>query len=290
MNRAQELTVAERIQGRYEELTHAERQLAGALLASYPVLGLSSITEVAGSAGVSGPTVVRLARKLGYGGFQDLQAALRAELEATLSNPIAKFDRWAQQAPDTHIVNRFAEAVTTNLADTLRHLSVEDFDKAVALIGDPARHVFLFGGRITRSLAAYLFTHLQVIRDRVTLIPPGASSWPHCVLAMQPGDVVVIFDVRRYERDTARFARMARARQAQIVVFTDQWGSPVMKEAAVSFHCRIEAPSAWDSSVVTLTLVETLVAAVQTATGEAGLARLRALEELFDETKALRKS
>lgn len=286
----EELTVAERIRSHYAELTQAERQLASTLLANYPVLGLSSITEVATMSGVSSPTVVRMAKKLGFEGFPDLQSKLRLEVEATLSNPLAKIDRWAGAAPETHILNRFADATMENFRNTLRHLSPVDFDRAADLIGVPLRRVFVVGGRITRSLADYFFTHLNMIRDGVTLIPPYASNWPHYVLAMRPGDVLVVFDVRRYERDTARLCEMARERGVELVVFTDQWGSPAMKDAAVSFHARIEVPSAWDSSVVTLFLVEALIAALQTKTGEAGLRRLKTLEELFDRTKTLRKT
>ncbi|MCF3936377.1 MurR/RpiR family transcriptional regulator [Acuticoccus sp. M5D2P5] len=290
MDPQEELTVAERIRGRYEALTQAERQLASALLANYPVLGLSSVAEVGAAAGVSSPTVVRMAKKLGYDGFPDLQSHLRAEIEARISNPINKIDHWSEQAPDTHIVNRFADAVMDNLRNTLRHLSIDDFDTVVRLLADPERRIYLVGGRITRSLADYFFTHLHVIRDGVTLIPPNANTWPHYVLEMRPGDVLVVFDVRRYERDTARFARMARSKDVSIVAFTDQWGSPVMKEAEHAFHCRIEVPSAWDSSVVTLLLVEMMIAALQTRTGEDGIKRLRTLEDLFDQTKTLRKS
>ncbi|HIC80352.1 MAG TPA: MurR/RpiR family transcriptional regulator, partial [Kiloniellaceae bacterium] len=57
----QHLTVAERIRGHFESLTRAERQLANTMLANYPVSGLGSITAVSESAGVSTPTVARMA-------------------------------------------------------------------------------------------------------------------------------------------------------------------------------------------------------------------------------------
>ena len=49
----------------FDLLTRAERQIANALLEDFPVLGLSSITQVAHKAGVSNPSVVRMVRKLG---------------------------------------------------------------------------------------------------------------------------------------------------------------------------------------------------------------------------------
>ncbi len=289
MQDVHDLTVAERMRASFEELTRAERQLANAMLANYPMLGLDSITAVAQASGVSTPTVVRMAKKLGFGGFPEMQAALRGELEATISNPIAKHERWAGDAPDTHILNRFADQAMENLRQTLRQLSPDTFNAVVAMLADPGRSIYLVGGRITRSLAEYLFTHLQVIRSGVTKIASNSNTWPHYVLDMQEGDVLVVFDVRRYEQEMLRLAEMALARGVLLVVFTDQWGSPVAKHAAHSFHARIEAPSAWDSSVVILFIVEAIVAAVQDSRWEETRERMGVLEDLFDQTRMFRK-
>ncbi len=289
MEAAQGLTLAERIREKFESLTRAERQLANVMLENYPVSGLGSITAVAEASGVSTPTVARMARKLGFGGFPELQAELRAELEATISNPIVKHDRWAENAPDAHMLNRFADAVMDNMRQTLRHINPEDFNAVAALLSDRNRAVYAVGGRITRSLADYFFTHMQVIRDDMTLIAPNANTWPHYVLNMRAGDVLVAFDIRRYEHEITRLAEMAKAKGVTLVLFTDQWGSPAGKHAAYALHSRIEAPSAWDSSVVTLFIVEAVMAAVQTATWEETKDRMKTLEGLFDRTKMFRK-
>jgi DNA-binding MurR/RpiR family transcriptional regulator len=289
MATTQDLTVAERIRGRFESLTRAERQLANAMLSNYPVSGLGSITVVAEASGVSTPTVARMAKKLGFGGFPELRAKLRAELKATISNPIAKHDRWAENAPDTHILNRFADAVMENMRQTLSQINPEGFNAVAALLSDRERALHVVGGRITRSLADYCFTHMQVIRSGVTLVASNSNTWPHYVLNMKAGDVLLAFDIRRYEHDILRLAEMAKSKGVIVVLFTDQWGSPTAKHATHSFHSRIEAPSAWDSSVVILFIVEALIAAVQTATWEETKDRMRTLEGLFDQTKLFRK-
>jgi len=289
MGTTQDLTVAERIRSQFDDLTRAERQLANALLENYPVSGLGSITTIAEASDVSTPTVVRMAKKLGFRGFPQLQAALRSEVEATISNPIAKHNRWTGNAPDTHILNRFADAVMENMGQTLRQLDPNEFDAVVKLLADKDRAVHVVGGRLTRSLADYFFTHMQVIRDRLTLVASNSNTWPHYVLNMQPGDVLVAFDIRRYERDILRLAEMATERGVTLVLFTDQWGSPASKLATHSFHSRIEAPSAWDSSVVTLFILEAIIAAVQTETWDETEDRMKTLEELFDTTRLFRK-
>ncbi len=285
----QNLTVSQRIQNCFDELTRAERQLANAILDNYPVSGLGSITALADASGVSTPTVARMARKLGFGGFPQMQQTLRGELEATISNPISKHERWAENAPDTHILNQFAETVIENLRQTLKQQDPKDFDAMVKVLADRARVIHVVGGRISHSLASYFYTHLQMMRSDVLQVERNSNSWPHYVLNMKKGDVLVLFDVRRYEHDLLRFAKMAVARGVELVLFTDQWGSPVAKFAKHKIYSRIEAPSAWDSSVVTMFILEAVIAAVQNETWDETNERMTELEELFEKTKLFKK-
>ncbi len=284
-----DITVAQRIQDGFDLLTRAERQLANVILENYPVSGLGSITALAENADVSTPTVARMARKLGFGGFPEMQAQLRTELEATISDPLTKHDKWATGAPDTHILNRFADNVIDNLRNTLKHLSATEFDETVAMLANTEHTVAVVGGRLSHTLASYFFTHLQMMRDGVTLIERNSSSWPHYLLSLKEGDVLVMFDMRRYEQDLMRFAEMAQARGVRIILFTDQWGSPAGKFAEKKFHSRIEVPSTWDSSVVTMFILEAIISAVQSQSWEQSKDRMEELEDLFGKTGLFRK-
>ncbi|HMT15446.1 MAG TPA: RpiR family transcriptional regulator, partial [Aestuariivirga sp.] len=84
MSAKRQNTVAEKLRMKANDLTAAERKLMAALFADYPVAGLASITEFAKLANVSTPSVLRLAKKLGFSGFPALQEALRGELSAQL--------------------------------------------------------------------------------------------------------------------------------------------------------------------------------------------------------------
>jgi DNA-binding MurR/RpiR family transcriptional regulator len=281
-------TVAERLRLRSGELTAAERKLMAALFANYPIAGLASITEFARGAGVSTPSVLRLAKKLGYAGFPAFQEKLRSELAAQLQNPIAKHDRWSADAPDTHILNRFATAAMANLSGSLKLLDHRAFDNVVALLVDRRKHIHLGGGRITHALASYLAIHLQMARPGVTLLPATPAVWPQILLDVGKSDVVVVFDIRRYDPRMLDFAASARERGARIVLITDQWISPIARIAAFSLPLRIEAPSSWDSSIVLLFVAEALVAAAVNAIWPETQARIRELETLSDQPRRAR--
>ncbi len=275
-------TIAEKLRLKTAELTAAERKLMAALFADYPVAGLSSMTEFARQAGVSTPSVLRLAKKLGFTGFPAFQEALRAELSARLQNPIAKHDRWSAEAPDTHILNRFATAAMENLSGSLKLMDHRSFDAVAALLADRANRIHLIGGRITHALATYLFTHLNMARPGIALLPMAPAIWPQQLLDIGRGDVLVVFDIRRYDARMLEFAASARERGARIVLITDQWISPIARFAVHSLTLRIEAPSSWDSNIVPLFVAEALIAATVNARWPQTQARIRELESLAD--------
>jgi DNA-binding MurR/RpiR family transcriptional regulator len=282
-------TIAERLHARFESLTRAERQLADTILGNYPVSGLGSITAVAEKAEVSTPTVARLVQKIGFKGFPEFQEQLRRELEDKISGPIDKHDRWAGNAPDTHILNRFTDAVMLNIKQTLAQIDTAMFDESCRLLADGDRSVYVVGGRVTRALADYFFLHMQVIRPDITHIQSISNAWPHYLLNVQKGDVIVIFDVRRYENSTLKLAEMAAAKGAEIILLTDQWISPIGKFTKRVFASKIVVPSAWDSSITNLLLLESMIAEVQELIWPETRRRMQELEDMFDETKFFRK-
>lgn len=282
-------TIAEKLRHKTQELTRSERQLSDVILRNYPASGLGTITSLAEDAQVSTPTVARLIQKLGFAGFPDFQRGLRDELNEKISSPLTKRERWVDDAPEEHLLNRFTKAVIDNIGQSMAKIDPEEFETACNLLSDPERRVFIVGGRITRTLADYFFLHFQVIRENVVHITSNSNAWPHYALDFAEGDVVVVFDVRRYETSTLKLAELARERGTEIILFTDQWMSPISQLARVKFSNQITAPSAWDSSIATMLMSEIVIAEVQERNWEHTRARMEVLEEMFDRTRFFRK-
>jgi DNA-binding MurR/RpiR family transcriptional regulator len=263
--------------------------VAAHLRRNSPVAGLASIPARARAAGVTSPTVARVVAKLAFRGYPEFQAAWRGLVEEQLFTPLAKHVRWGGAAPDGHILNRFAAAVAGNLQATLGQIDPAEFDATAALLADPSRRIFASGGRITHATADYLVTHLGLIRPGVTLIADAATGWPPALLEMRQGDVLIAFDIRRYENAVLSLVELAAGEGAEVVLFTDQWISPAARHARATFAAHVEAPSAWDSTSVLLVLVETLLAAVQALTHDETRSRMAQLEALYDKSRLFRR-
>ena len=271
-----------------ENLTRSERQLAATLLQDYPVAGLQSITRLALAAKVSTPTVIRMARKLGFDGFPSLQEALREEASAQIKRPLSKLDALQANASAEHVINRFAEAVLSNLQHTLDWLDTAMFDEVSKILADTSRNVYIAGGRITRSGADYLYNHMQIIRPNVSHLIHSENVWPQYLLDMSKTSILVLFDIRRYEGNLFKLAKLAKERGCTIILFTDQWGSPIGKRADYCFNALVEVPSSWDSTIAIMLVVELLIADIQAARGEKGRERIEELESMFGTTKLFR--
>lgn len=273
---------------RQADLTAAERKLTAVLLVDSMVAGLQSVTRLAERAGVSSPTVIRLARKLGFDGYPALQDAIREEIAERIKQPLAKLEPLTGDGPRDHIVARFAAAALANVARTLDRLDLSEFDRAADLLSDPGRRLHLLGGRITRSNAHYFYNHLQIIRPDVALLDSSPSVWPQALLDMGHRSALVIFDIRRYEGELERLARLAVAQGADIVLFTDLWGSPIERHATHCFRAAVEVPSSWDSTLALNVLVEALIAEIQSRRSGSSAERIATLERMIGESRIFR--
>lgn len=275
-------SVGDRIRRHMAELTPAERRVGRTLLTGYPVAGLSTVADLAVASFSSSATVVRLAQKLGYGGYPQLQAALIEELAERSSGPVQRIDQvdatWS--APGT--LGRQAAAAMTTIGVLHETIPESEFYAAVDLIADPKRRVLLLGGRVTGLLADYFQHHLSRARGDTALFPVGGRGRHAALLDTSRRDVLVVFDVRRYAPEVVSIAEAAAARDAAIVLLTDVFMSPAAAVADVVLPVPVDAHSPFDTSIGLLVVIEALATAVIARLGDSGVKRMRDWDALAD--------
>lgn len=278
-------TIEDRLRAAMSDMTRAERQLASYMLSNYPLSVLGAVSEVAQAAGVSGPTVVRLVRKLGFSGYPEFRTHLHEEMGERLASPIAKHEKWNDDTSSDHSLNRFAGSVIDNLVHTLGQQDLKTFDSVAAMLADKTRPVHMIGGRLTRSVAEYFVTALKIMRSDVNLLATLPNTWPPALLEMTQRDILVVFDIRRYEPSIRQFAELARAQGVEIVLLTDRWVSPTAGVARHILTSQTEVPSAWDTIVPLVALSEALLAAIQDRNWDDTRDRLARVERLYEEMR-----
>lgn len=270
-------SIAELIADRIDSMPTGERRAAQTLVANYPVIGLKTVADFSQQAGVSSPTILRFVARLGFQNYPEFQSALQDELAAQLQSPASR----TVAAPNrSDAASPMIEATLDNLRETFRHLSDKQLNEIAEKMADHRGHMFLIGGRFTDPLARYMAAHLAIIRPNVFHLVGQESMWRDRLIDMGKRDVLVIFDIRRYQDSLIRFAEKAHQRGVQIVLFTDQWLSPIARFARHVIAGRTAVPSPWDSSAALFVVAETLIGAVTRQMEPDSARRIREMEGL----------
>lgn len=274
-------TVFQRLKRHASDLTPLERKLADTISINYPVSGLGSITELAAKAGVSSPTVARLVQKLRFKGFPEFQRALREELDKALTEKKSEDYSWATDAPRAHALNEVTEAAIFNIRETVKSIAFNDFEALCDLLTDLNRNVFVAGGTITCSHAHHLFVYFQVMRPHVYMLSSDRTHWLHELMAIKSGDVLVVYQIRQYEKRVINIAEFAKQQGAEVILVTDQWTSPISELATHTLNCRVAMPSGWDTTIGLFLANEAIIRTVQPKLGDVATQRGEKLEHIL---------
>ncbi len=269
------MEVADRIGKAGATLTPAERRVAEVVLEQPQLVAFGTVADLAEAASSGAATVVRLATKLGYDGFTGLQASVQHALAGQL-RPAAERIR---EPAATDAIGRHLQLELNNVSTTLTALSAE-------AVADVVRHLAAAGGRVlvlsgdaSLGVARQMVGELEALRDGVALIDGNDVAVRRAVALAGRDDVLVVMDLRRYDRWVVDAASAARAQGVWCVAITDSLLSPLASLADRTFTVAAAGGGPFDSHVGTLALCNVLVA------GVADALRSKAVERL-DRTEA----
>ncbi len=260
--------------------TRSELKIVRQLLSNYPASGLNTVAYLASAAGVSDPTVVRLVSKLGFSGYPEFQAALLGEVQERMSSPLSMMDERKPTPGQNNFYQHFLDASIQALETAKSTLPSHDFKAAVDAAGDMGMRVHCLGGRFSGMLAGMLWAHMKQLRPDTHWINGAQADEVDHLVDLGRKDTLFVYDYRRYQTGTIRFARHAADQGAKIVLFTDRWLSPISEFAAVTLTVPVDTASPYDTMVPAMAQTEALIAALTARFAATSRKRIERLEEL----------
>ncbi|MBD9375379.1 MurR/RpiR family transcriptional regulator [Rhizobium sp. ARZ01] len=260
--------------------TRSELKIVRQLLANYPAAGLNTVAHLAAAAGVSNPTVVRFANTLGYEGYPEFQAALLSEVQERMSSPLSMLDARRPSLEQENFYQHFLGASIHALESSMQMLPPDDFEAAVDAAADLSLKVHCLGGRFSGFLAGLLWAHMKQLRAETRWINGAQADQVDQLVDLGKRDVLFVYDYRRYQIDTIRFARQAAKQGARIILFTDRWVSPIAEFASVTLMAPVDTVSPYDTMVPAVAQTEALIAGLTARLATQSRNRIERMEEL----------
>jgi len=256
-----EQTLEQRISAAHGDLSRKHKQLARFILDNKYFISFASASQAADKTDTSAATVVRFAQSLGYEGFSEMQAAIRAELPNYMSAAERIQERLESPIEPDDLLQKVFHTDITNIERTASNLMRADLDGALQAIVN-TRRIWVIGSGISATSAMYLAHSLRIIGfDARFNINEGLSL---AVDAAQfgPDTLVIALDMWRYVRSTTDTVALARKYGARIIAITDSIVSPLAQMADFAFEVAADGAAHSLSVVAVLSLINVMIASL----------------------------
>jgi DNA-binding MurR/RpiR family transcriptional regulator len=277
------MNLSERIAETAGRLTPAEKRVAETVADDPKIVAFGTVAQLATHSGTSGPTVLRFAAKLGFSGFAQLQAAVQEEIADALRPATERI----RERPPSDVLSRTLTADLDNVRSTLDAVNPDELRAAVDLLADRRRGVHVIPGEFSRGVGMLFVTQLDMLREHVSLVGGSPVRVSRLVAAVEPDDVVVALDHRRYERWVLESTRRLVDRGAVLIAVTDSAFSPLAERARHTFVVSARSAGPFDSHTGTVALVDAIMAGVATRLRRSATERLDAVEASWSTSQDL---
>jgi DNA-binding MurR/RpiR family transcriptional regulator len=256
--------VLNRLTEEWDALTPEAQKAARYVLENPNDVGVSTVREIAEAANVKPNTFVRMARQVGFDGYEDFRAPFR---EAIRNGAVSFPDRarWLQDIRKSGdlggLYADMAEAAIRNIEESFAATSAEAMKAAAEAIW-ASRQVFTLGVGVNNANARN-FTYLASTgMTQFHAIPrPGSTAVDDLAWADRR-DVLIAMSMRPYRSEVVAAIEVAREQGLTIIGLSDSPASPIIRAADHGFVTAVDTPQFFPSSVPTIALLETLLSFV----------------------------
>jgi len=257
-------SVLERLSDEWGTPTPVVYKAARYVLESPHDVGVSTVREIAEAAKVKPNTFVRMARQVGFEGYEDFRAPFR---DAIRNGAVTFQDRarWLQDiALQGELGGLYADmvgAALSNIQETFSGVS-PDVLKAAAQDIWKSRNIYTLGVGVNNSNARN-FTYLASTgMVQFHAIPRPGSTPVDDIAWADKQDVLIAITCKPYRREVVETVRIAKEQGMIVVGISDSPASPIILNADHGFVVSVDTPQFFPSSVSTIALLETLLSFV----------------------------
>jgi DNA-binding MurR/RpiR family transcriptional regulator len=247
-----------------------------------------SMRELAAVAGADPASFTRLAKAIGYSGWEGLRAALTEARRPAQSSPFSGRTRLRRQGPNADVA-LVAEKLEAEAAGLARISSGSIAGAAKAL--HAADRIWISGFRSCRSVAELLNYQLRLFRPDSVQLVGGSGPEDLDLGAFRSGDAVIVVGFAPYSTASVLSARAAHRAKATLVAIADTITAPMAEGADhLLLYEAATSPGFFPSLTGAIAIAQSL-AAVTFVLGGIGAkrrleeteARLAALSQYFSE-------
>ncbi|MER9007995.1 MurR/RpiR family transcriptional regulator [Mesorhizobium sp. M0862] len=242
-----------------------ELQKAAAHVLENPnLISVSSIRKVARDANVKPNTLVRMARALGFEGYEDFRNPFREKVIRGRED-FPDRARWLQSlSKGGKFPKLYAEMATASIENIEVLFSKTDAtvvkNAAEAIVS--ARTTYVLGVGIATTIAGNFAYIASMAVGNVVAIPRDGTPPVDGLIRADKNDLLIAMTFRPYRREVVEAVNVALAHGIKVIGISDSAASPILAKAKHRFVVPMDSPQFFTSTVALSALFETIMAFV----------------------------
>ncbi|MCP4879807.1 MAG: MurR/RpiR family transcriptional regulator [Gammaproteobacteria bacterium] len=287
-----QLTLAINSKSSNLSLGKRSREALTALLNIPEQAAFESINQLGNSINISSSTLSRLATRLGYGGFNELQRVFRENLTEPSSFYSDKATRLELSNTDNKksacqdILLKVANEEISNIQKMVASVAPGQISDAIQMLYN-ARSIKVFAQRQFYSLATFFSYCLGLLHDQVDVLGESGHGAPHSLAQMGQQDLLIVFGAYPYSRLTVESCRHAQLQGIPTLVFSDSHTAPLNEGSANTFILPTEGSFYSNSSGAWIVIIESILTAYAQTLGNEAVSKLERRELLFKDMQVV---
>lgn len=246
-------------------------QLAARYILEHPrEVALLSMREQARQADVQAATMTRLAKHLGFSGYEDVRQlhadAMRGEATGFAGKVGAQAENQKLKG-DHSLAADMVGVIGAQVAELALPAVLDRLVEAAQLI-ESARRIYCLGLRSSHSAAWHLHYILSLAGKQSTMLDAVGGIGIDPLGSATADDVLIAVSVLPYTRQTVEITEYAQVCGVRVVAITDSPVAPLAKSAAVAVTVPTESPSFLHTMSPAFVVAEILGAVVAGRGGE----------------------
>lgn len=250
----------DQIIAQFDTLSAQLQQAARYLLEHPEEVALVSMRELARHAAVQPATMTRLAKVLGFQGYNDVRAYYADTLrrrsdgfaEKVRQHPPAAIDATESDIAYQMLQGLSAQLSTLGAPETLQRITAMA-DKLAA-----ANKVYVLGLRSSHVVAWHFHYVMSLLGERTIHLDGPAGTGGDALMRAKPDEVVLIVSIQPYTVDSLALAQLAKDKGLAILSITDSEVSPLAGISEQTIYCPTESYSFFHTLTPALAISEVL--------------------------------
>lgn len=245
-------------------------------------VAINNIVSLAEQTNISPASITRLAKLLGFQGFNHFQLIFkqRTKIPSDYYSQKAKLIVDNKSEDPKSVFETQLTSTLENMRFCINQTSEEDINTGIKLLARSSR-VFIFGHKQSSAMANILRYGLCLIRHNVQVLGQYEHGLAIALGQLRKHDLVVIFSSAPYSNLTVDIAAAVKKLGCKVLVITDSFLSPLNDHSTVSVIVPTGGQYYTNSLAANCIFIEGILSLTARELGQQAVNKLQAHEQLM---------